>query len=153
MGIKVKANRHGFLAFRLYWNKLESWEGTGLRDTPANRKLLEAQATIINHEIEKGTFGYLKWFPKGNRAKLFQAEHKKAEPQTVRQYYKTWFVEKFRHSSKRAAAGNTSVTSARTFSNPRRQIHAPLRRTRDPRDQDRVDRKPRFIGKDSQERP
>jgi hypothetical protein len=68
--------------------------GTGLRDTPANRKLLEAQATIINHEIKKGTFDYLKWFPKGNRAKLFQAEEKKAEPQTVGQYYKTWIVDK-----------------------------------------------------------
>jgi integrase len=94
MGIKVKANRHGFLAFRLYWNNLESWEGTGLRDTPANRKLLEAQAVLINHEIDKGTFDYLKWFPNGNRANLFQQQEKKTSPQTIEQYYDTWIADK-----------------------------------------------------------
>ena len=28
MACKVKVNRHGYLAFRLYWDGNESWEGT-----------------------------------------------------------------------------------------------------------------------------
>jgi hypothetical protein len=71
VGCKIKVNRHGFLAFRLFWNKLRSWEGTGLRDTPENRKLIEAKALLISREIKKGNFDYLKWFPEGNRAELF----------------------------------------------------------------------------------
>ncbi len=27
MACKVKVNRHGYLAFRLYWDGNESWEG------------------------------------------------------------------------------------------------------------------------------
>ena len=44
MACKVKVNRHGFLAFRLYWNGTESWEGTGLKDNAKNRKRVEARA-------------------------------------------------------------------------------------------------------------
>ena len=63
MACKVKVNRHGFLAFRLYWDAHESWEGTGLKDTPKNRQSMEARAVLISEEIERGTFDYLKWFP------------------------------------------------------------------------------------------
>ena len=68
MGCKVKVNRHGFLAFSLFWNKKRSWEGTGLWDTTDNRKLVEAKAVLIGREIKTGMFDYLKWFPEGNRA-------------------------------------------------------------------------------------
>lgn len=66
LGCKVKVNRHGFLAFRLFWNKQRSWEGTGLR------------------EIKAGKFDYLKWFPEGNRAE--ELRPKTAAPGTVGEY-------------------------------------------------------------------
>lgn len=97
MACLVKVNRHGRLAFRVYWTDpklgpLESWEGTGLKDTPRNRRRVEAKAELINDEIEKGTFDYLKWFPEGNRAELFKPEKKK--PQTVGDYYRVWIESK-----------------------------------------------------------
>jgi len=67
MGCIVKCNRHGFLALRLFWNGMRSWEGTGLLDTAENRKLLEAAALVITSEINNQTFDYLKHFPKGNK--------------------------------------------------------------------------------------
>ncbi len=72
MACKVKINRHGFLAYRLYWNGWESWEGTGLRDTPRNRKRVEARAVLINEEMEARAFDYLRWFPEGNKADQFK---------------------------------------------------------------------------------
>src|SRR5215813_7905054 len=92
MGCKVKVNQHGFLAFHLFWNKTRSWEGTGLRDTPENRKLVEAQAVLIGREIKKGTFDYLKWFPEGNRAARFKP--KEEPPKTIGQYYRAWILRK-----------------------------------------------------------
>ena len=93
MACHVKTNRHGFLAFRLYWNGQESWEGTGLRDTPKNRKRVEARAVLINEEMEAGSFQYLRWFPAGNKADEFrptsdaQADVKSL---TVGEYYRDW---------------------------------------------------------------
>ena len=92
MGCKVKVNQHGFLAFHLFWNKTRSWEGTGLRDTPENRQLVEAQAVLIGREIKKGTFDYLKWFPEGNRAKQFKP--KEEPPKTIGEYYRAWILRK-----------------------------------------------------------
>ena len=89
VGCKVKVNRHGILAFRLFWNKKRSWEGTGLRDTPENRRLVEATAVLIEREIKKGTFDYLKWFPEGNRAKLFKPKVE-TKPKTVGEFYRDW---------------------------------------------------------------
>lgn len=65
MSCRVKTNRHGFLAYRLFWRGLKSWEGTGLKDTPENRHVVEAQAVLMAHEIKHGVFDYLKWFPHG----------------------------------------------------------------------------------------
>lgn len=48
VGCIVKVNRHRFLALRLFWNGMRSWEGTGLADTPENRRLLEAAALVIS---------------------------------------------------------------------------------------------------------
>jgi len=95
MACKVKVNRHGFLAFRLYWNGRESWEGTGLRNTLRNRKRVEARAELINEEIETGTFNYLKWFPEGNAADDFKPkEETDSKPQTVGEYFLLWIESK-----------------------------------------------------------
>ncbi len=95
MACKVKINRHGFLAFRLYWNGIESWEGTGLRDTPKNRKRVEARAVLISEEMENGTFDYLKRFPEGNKAEQFKPKDETDEkPQTVGEYFRVWIESK-----------------------------------------------------------
>ena len=91
MGCIVKCNRHGFLALRLFWNGMRSWEGTGLLDTAENRKLLEAAALVITSEINNQTFDYLKHFPKGNKAHLFRpVEYLSPSHVTVEAYYKGW---------------------------------------------------------------
>ena len=92
MACKVKVNRHGFLAFRLYWNSQESWEGTGLTDTPKHRERMEARAVLISEEMERGTFDYLRWFPDGNKAQQFRPLP--ATPQTVGEYYSVWIERK-----------------------------------------------------------
>jgi integrase len=99
MACKVKVNRHGFLAFRLYWDGHESWEGTGLKDTAKNRQRMDARAVLISEEMERRTFDYLAWFPAGNKANLFnaaigKAEDEKTEPKTIRQYYNDWIKDK-----------------------------------------------------------
>ena len=87
----VKVNRHGFLALRLFWNGIRSWEGTGLADTPENRKLVEAAALVISTEIKKNFFDYLKHFPTGNKARLFKpAEQLSPSHVTVKAYYNLW---------------------------------------------------------------
>jgi hypothetical protein len=92
MACKVKVNRHGLLAFRLYWDGRESWEGTGLKDTPKNRQRMEARAVLISEEMERSTFDYLKWFPEGNKAGQFKP---KEEPsKTIGEYYRGWILRK-----------------------------------------------------------
>src|SRR5262245_15770309 len=95
MSCKVKLNRHGFLAFRLYWEGRESWEGTGLADNAKNRRRVEARAELISEEMEKGQFDYLKWFPEGNKTHLFKPkENPESKTQTVGEYYKAWIETK-----------------------------------------------------------
>jgi integrase len=92
VGCIVKCNRHSFLALRIFWNGMRSWEGTGLPDTPENRKLLEAAALVISYEIKNKTFDYLKHFPKGNKAHLFRLAEQVFSPShvSVEGYYKGW---------------------------------------------------------------
>jgi integrase len=90
MSCKVKVNRHGYLALRVFWRGLRSWEGTGLADTPENRRLVEAQATIINAEMNAGTFDYLRHFPKGNRAPAPTPPIEIETRFTVGDYYRIW---------------------------------------------------------------
>ena len=74
MACKVKVNRHGFFAFRFYWNGREFWQGTDWTDTPKNRAKAEGKAVEMTEEIKARTFNYLKWFPKGNKAHEFGAK-------------------------------------------------------------------------------
>jgi len=92
MACKVKINRHGFLAFRLFWDRKSSWEGTGLKNTSENMELTKAKAVLISREIKKGKFDYLKWFPEGNKAANYRP--KKEEPETVGQFYRKWIERK-----------------------------------------------------------
>jgi hypothetical protein len=96
MACIVKANRHGYLAYRLFWRGLKSWEGTGLKDTPKNREKLERRAIAMSDEIVEGTFDYLRWFPKGNKAHLFRPAAPSAAPTpTLREYAdQTWLPRK-----------------------------------------------------------
>jgi hypothetical protein len=97
MARTVKVNRHGRLAFRLYWHSHESWEGTGLRDNAKKRQRMEARAVLINEEIEKGVFDYLKWFPDGNRANMFRpklVEPEQRKAQAVKLFYEEWIPKK-----------------------------------------------------------
>lgn len=94
MGCTVHANRHASLTFRIYYQGREFWEGLGLPDTAANRRVAEAQAIIISDEIERKSFDYLKWFPGGNKAHLFRDERDRAERKTLRGYYQRWIADK-----------------------------------------------------------
>jgi integrase len=91
MGCIVKRNQHGFLALRIFWNGMSSWEGTGLPDTPENRKQLEAVALVISSEIKNNIFDYLKHFRNGNKAHLFRMPEQVSPSHiNVEGYYKDW---------------------------------------------------------------
>ena len=97
MSCKVKANRHGYLAFRLYWDGRESWEGTGLKDNAKNLQRAQARAVLISEEMERGTFDYLKWFPEGNKADEFRPKVDQSalsKPQTIKEFYEEWIEKK-----------------------------------------------------------
>lgn len=95
MGCKVKRNKSGRLALRLFWPALpggRSWESTDHFDTPQNRRLVEAQALLIDREIKAGTFDYLKWFPYGNKAAHFAGLKSRVKPVSVGQWYDIWIA-------------------------------------------------------------
>ena len=91
MACKVKTNRHGLLALRIFWDGISSWEGTHLKDTAENRELVEAKALLISKEMKEGAFDYLEHFPDGNKAYLFrQEETKSLTTHTVKSFFNTW---------------------------------------------------------------
>ena len=91
LGFKRKAGGPRSLAFRLFWNGLNSWEGTDLEDTPGNRELANAKALLISAEIKARTFDYLSHFPNGNKAHLFrQEETRPGTIYTAKSYYNRW---------------------------------------------------------------
>jgi integrase len=94
MACVVKVSRHQRLALRLYWNGIESWEGTGLKETPKNRQRLEARALLISEEMARGEFDYLKWFPQGNKADLFRPKHSESQEKTIGEFYAEWIQTK-----------------------------------------------------------
>jgi hypothetical protein len=48
-------------------------EGTKLKDTPANRPLLQQKLDQIQYKIDRSLFEYRRHFPHGTRAHLFDA--------------------------------------------------------------------------------
>lgn len=90
MGCKLKTNRHGYLAFRVYFDGLETLEGTKYRDVPEYRPKVEAQARVIDQEIRDGTFDYLRWFPYGNLASRYQKVKEPGRIITVRGFFRSW---------------------------------------------------------------
>jgi integrase len=92
MGCSVRTNRHGYLCFRLYFDGLESHEGTAWRDTPENRAKVERRAAVINDEMERGEFDYLRWFPEGNQAHRFRksAIEVRGKRVTIRGFFGQW---------------------------------------------------------------
>ncbi|MEA2659695.1 MAG: integrase [Candidatus Binatota bacterium] len=93
MACVVKTNHSGYLALQLFWRGLRSWQGTGDRDTPKNRGLLEARARIISEEMERGTFDYRKHFPDGNMAELFRPPAPViVRPITIGEYFKKVWI-------------------------------------------------------------
>lgn len=118
-------NRHGFLALRVFWRGMRSWEGTRLRDTPENRRLVEAQALIINAEMKAGTFDYLRQFPTGNKAPaVVETEQAAAKPpQTIGEYYRFGSSGKNRPSFARAWRAIIATTSRATFSQSSKRHH------------------------------
>jgi Arm DNA-binding domain len=92
VGCIVKTNQNGNLALRLFFKGLRSWEGIrALKDTPENRDFLRAKAKVISREIREGKFDYLRWFPDGNLAHLFQRNEAPSPSQvTGEAYYNDW---------------------------------------------------------------
>ena len=91
MGCKIYVSKKGFLVYRLHWKKKSSWEDTSLRDTPANRKRVEADADLMSREIKAGRFDYIKWFPAGN--KISRQQDAPRPGWTVREYYEKWILQ------------------------------------------------------------
>jgi len=73
---------------------MRSWEGTHLKDTPDNRRLVQARAILIEAEMKASIFNYLKWFPHGNRAHLFDRARSNSKPITVGDYFAQWIQKK-----------------------------------------------------------
>src|SRR5919108_6606816 len=91
MACKIKSSRQGKLAFKLRWNGIKSWEGTGLKDTPENRDRLQPLAQVISEAMREGRFDYIHYFPNGNKAALFRkASERTLNTQTVKSYYNQW---------------------------------------------------------------
>jgi Arm DNA-binding domain len=108
MGCSFRINRHGYLGFRLFWNGIESYEGTKLRDTSTNRAKVEARAQVINEEIASGRFDYLRWFPEGNAAWRFRQPQAQEPRQliTVKDFFRRWD-----HAAKEGEAQGAAVGS------------------------------------------
>jgi integrase len=68
----IMTNHHGYLRIGFRFRGVECREGTKLKDTPENRRRLQAKADHIQDEIDHGVFEYRRHFPKGTRASLFE---------------------------------------------------------------------------------
>lgn len=69
----ISPNRHGFLRICFRWQGVECREGTKLKNTPANRKLIQQRVNQIQYEIDHGLFEYRRHFPHGTKARRFEA--------------------------------------------------------------------------------
>jgi integrase len=95
MGVRVKANRHGFLALQIRFAGWGKWIGTKLRDEGRNRRLLEAQAVLIEEALRRGIKlrealrQQLKYEPEGMMPDETPVEVPKP-PMTIGEYYEVW---------------------------------------------------------------
>jgi integrase len=68
----LSPNRHGYLRICFRWKTIECKEGTKLKDTPANRKILQQKLDQIQYEIDRSVFEYRRHFPNGTKVHLFE---------------------------------------------------------------------------------
>jgi integrase len=69
----MSPNRHGYLRLCFRWQGIECKEGTKLKDTPDNRRLLQKTADQSQYEIDHDLFNYRRHFPHGTKAQRFEA--------------------------------------------------------------------------------
>jgi integrase len=77
MGCHIHINQHNNITLRLHWNGRETWEGTGLPDTKANRATVARIQAAVTAEIKARTFTrerYLHYFPNGQRSAQIRSE-------------------------------------------------------------------------------
>jgi integrase len=92
MAVKVE-ERGGRLGYRVYFAGWESREPTSLKATPKNHEKMARMAEVMSDLMAEGRFDYLKWFPNGNRARLFRPPPATDPevPQTIAEYAEqTW---------------------------------------------------------------
>lgn len=96
---KIRTSKDGYLFLDFYYKEVRCREYTILEDNDKNRALLEKTMDIIEKEITRGCFDYLKYFPEGSRAEQFG---KSARPlqQTKSQYSFEQFAWKWYKASK-----------------------------------------------------
>lgn len=91
---RIRSNRHGNLYFDFMFKGIRCTEGVKLKNTPANKKRLQARMTIIDEEIKMGTFDYCTVFPGGNKIHIFQPL-KKSNDLTFEEYFEQWLKDKY----------------------------------------------------------
>ena len=69
----VRANASGKLFFDFYFRGVRCREYTLLKDTAANKRLMEQKLKQIEKEIAAGLFSYSRYFPTSRRAALFES--------------------------------------------------------------------------------
>lgn len=69
----VRANAGGKLFFDFYFRGVRCREYTLLKDTVANKRLMEQKLKQIEKEIVTGSFSYSRYFPTSRRAALFES--------------------------------------------------------------------------------
>lgn len=96
---KIRTSKDGYLFMDFYYKEVRCREYTILEDNDKNRALLEKTMAIIEKEITKDCFDYLKYFPEGSRAEQFGNSARPLQ-QTKSQYSFEQFAWKWYKASK-----------------------------------------------------
>ena len=87
---------NGILQYDLFLYGRRFREGTGLRDTPENRRVIRRNVKRINAELETGTFDYAVWFPqstKKDEAMRWIHDHDPRDPSSsFTRYARQWWA-------------------------------------------------------------
>ena len=87
---------NGILQYDLFLYGRRFREGTGLRDTPENRRVIRRNVKRINAELETGTFDYAAWFPhsaKKDEAMRWIHDHDPRDPSSsFTRYARQWWA-------------------------------------------------------------